>query len=216
MGDSNQNLDSFEREIKLRLENEESYQCLWKALPRYDSRVSQENQFYDTMDCALQKHKLACRIREESGKKTLTVKTGNTGKGAISIRNEWECSIENQEAEVFLKGPLPESVLNLVPMQKLQENLDVDIKTMSFQLTCQFSNLRRRIPVLIEGKEYQLELDETDFGNGHKRYELEVEFQNMQESKILIEYLKNLFLMNVLPWLPETVSKYACALSLQK
>lgn len=178
-----------EIELKYKLKNSQDYKLLLDALPGEHHRENQINYFFDTPDLKLKAQHIFLRLRKSNEHYKFTCKAAPIGipkpSNMLSIHDEWEEVVENQEAQRLLNGEL--SPLEMLSKTRSNESEDGKQTRLSLlkrvaQVTQEtllfvgsFNNTRIHVPYHIGKHQLDLEFDATDFGNERIDYELEVE-----------------------------------------
>lgn len=204
----------MEAELKLNLKSKENFRKLAFFLKCAGKFSLQKNYFFDTKDRLLRQHKLALRIREDNNCFYLTAKGPRKESDTLHIREEHECLIQELEAKSIISNTSNISGLNYEPLSWLESELNKKLKELNFIVFVSFSNKRYKRYYVINGKKLFFELDETEFANGSRSYELEIEFNDEEEYKSYQESIKNIFKELNIEWTISTVSKLEQAINL--
>lgn len=202
----NKNKKNQEIELKLDLINAENHKKLLNLLCA-NKTLRQINYFFDSKDYILRSHLLALRIRTEGEINILTVKGPKKNISDIVIRDEYEVIISKDLKESFLdRGIMISQHSEITPLKYLEDKItSLDSPLCNF---LQFSNTR----IVSEIGSIQVELDETEYENNKKSYELEVEFDSCLENESYVAELKDFFSDNNIPWQIAKKSKFARAI----
>lgn len=155
---------SKEVELKLQLD-EKTYREIPLYFPVDRPAVRQENQFFDTPDYQLMKHKWGLRLRKEDTTYFLTVKGPVTMTDNWHIRLEHEMRLEESEALQRAQGFTLASLPADTSRELLKQFGDLYVKSV-----ISFTNQRQ----FFRFNDWILELDKTII-KGQTFYELEIE-----------------------------------------
>ena len=194
MGHDGQRGERREVELKIRLRSQQDFLALLRAAGgEVSPPVTQENHFFDTADQALNRAKLACRLRREAGRFTLTLKgpTQATAGGLVSDRREEEIELGAGVAAAVLAQELqPLVAMREAPgMDESRRALIGEIEThtggASLVRLGAFENERTRVAATLDlgrGPEpFTLEFDRTTFPGGKVEYEVELELSRGED-----------------------------------
>lgn len=203
-----------EIEIKFRVESEEMLIALEdyaRQMFPYASlkQVHQTNYFFDTPDLFVRKQGIGVRLRKEDARYFLTLKGPNAAKKksaatTVTQRLEFEAEINESLAIALLSGEsdpifVTEHLENLDPrMKNTRDHLLALIKklceTRVLSLIGSFTNLRKILPVTLEGRSMKLEFDRTQFNTSAMQFEVELEIPGMDMFRAAENFLVDLFL----------------------
>ena len=206
MGD----IDTVRREIeiKLHLGSFADYLKLLGFLGQVEREEHHINGFFDTEDRKLSSDGWALRIRAESDRGLVTLKSESIKPGVAVIRDEIEAEITRGEALDILN--LRRDVMALT-----NDPIDFARRTwgkISVTKLVHFENTRRKKPFKIGDYSYMMELDKTEFADGSVDYELELELPDENRIEIVEDKLRKLFASLNIPFTLQSESKFARAL----
>jgi len=206
MGD----IDTVRREIeiKLHLGSFADYLKLLGFLGQVEREEHHINGFFDTEDRKLSSDGWALRIRAESDRGLVTLKSESIKPGVAVIRDEIEAEITRGEALDILN--LRRDVMALT-----NDPIDFARRTwgkISVTKLVHFENTRRKKPFKIGDYSYMMELDKTEFADGSVDYELELELPDENRIEIVEDKLRKLFTSLNIPFTLQSESKFARAL----
>jgi uncharacterized protein YjbK len=204
---------SWERELKVLLPDRKTFDLVRSHLPQSADVRLQENTFLDTPERGLRKEGLALRLRFEKDGYLLTVKGVNQGQTGMSLRREWECSISKVQVDSFLAGHSPAEWRTLAPMNEIASHTHLDLSHHQWKIMTRFFNERSSIPWETGGKHYTLELDRTWIREGQERYEVELEYNDPQDTAHLLEALQALWQKWDVTWRLSEQTKLAWVLN---
>lgn len=176
-----------ETELKYLL-SESAFRTLQKALGKPDKVAQQTNVYFDTARGALARRGMALRIRRIGASQTLTVKTKIAGRTTLglSVREEYECRLSTQHAQLVGSAPSSPKLAKLEPWKKLLAALPParikELKRAASMHTCR-SIYRMAAGVV-------LELDEVTLPNRTRFFEVELECRNTASAR---KFLRELF-----------------------
>lgn len=171
-----------ENELKL-LIPKETYQDLFQEAVNHQAvTVIQTNHYFDTLNYDISGKKLSLRIREKNNQYTLTLKVGRKANGQSQSSDEYNKTIEEEQALAVINGFLPmESLLSDLPVK------EVPIEGRPLLHMGQMTT-KRTIYAPIPGL-HPLELDQNDY-LGIQDYELEWEYNQEEQVKAILDWLK--------------------------
>jgi uncharacterized protein YjbK len=184
------------------------YLKLVGRLSPLDEEIQHINGFFDTEDRRLAKGGWALRVRAESHRGLVTIKSIPTQAGMAVVRREIESEIPRGLAMDVLG--LRHSVLSIdvPPIQFIK----ADFSKLELAKLIQFENVRQFKKYTIGDCEYLLEIDKTAFNDGSVDYELEVEFTDMAQLDKIEEGLRRLLMSLDIPFERQSDSKFHRAL----
>ncbi|MBI5267661.1 MAG: CYTH domain-containing protein [candidate division Zixibacteria bacterium] len=200
--------DSVEIEIKLRLDSFMDYLKLVGLLCPLDDEIHHTNGFFDTEDRRLAKGGWALRARAESHRGLLTIKSIPTEEGMAVVRREIESEIPRSLALDILSLRHEIMAVDVPPIQFLRK----EFPKVSPAKLIQFDNVRQFKKYPIGDREYLLEIDKTSFSDGSVDYELEVEFEDMEQREKIETGLQRLLVSLGIPFERQPESKFHRAL----
>jgi uncharacterized protein YjbK len=206
MSDSSAN--NVEIEIKLRLGSFMDYLKLVGRLSPIDEEILHINGFFDTEDRRLAKGGWALRVRAESYRGLVTIKSIPTEASMAVVRREIESEIPRGLAVDVLGLRSDVLAIDCPPVQFIKKEFPAltPAKLIQFENTRQFKKYR------IGDYDYMLEIDKTAFSDGSVDYELEVEFTDMEQLDKIEEGLRRLLASLDIPFERQCDSKFHRAL----
>lgn len=180
--------NNLEIEIKLRLGSFMDYLKLVGSLSPIDEEIQHINGFFDTEDRRLAKSGWALRVRAESHRGLVTIKSIPTQAGMAVVRREIESEIPRGLAVDVLGLRSDVLTVDCPPVQFIKR----DFPNLMPAKLIQFENVRQFKKFRIGDYDYMLEIDKTAFSDGSVDYELEVEFTDMAQLDKIEEGLRRL------------------------
>ncbi len=209
MADSVKNI---EIEIKLQLASFMDYLKLLGYLGQIESEEHQINAFFDTEDRQLARHGWALRVRAESNRGLVTVKTIPTERGAAVLRQEIEAEILRGVAMDIIGLRTDLMGLSAMPVDFIKKQFpDIHVAKL-----IQFDNVRQKKLFRIGMENYLLEVDKTSYTDGSVDYELEVELTDPEKIEAVEDALRKLFTNLDIPFEHQSESKLVRALKRAK
>ncbi|MDZ4722754.1 MAG: CYTH domain-containing protein [candidate division Zixibacteria bacterium] len=211
-------LGKNEIEIKLQLGSFTNYLRLLGALGPLDGERQQLNAFFDTPNRTLALNGWALRVRIESSiadrqihqtTSFVTLKSLPADASMTVVRQEIESEIDYTVGKSIVNGE--KSILSLLadPVRTISRMFKLD----SLIKIVEFSNTRLEKKYMIDGHEYLLEIDKTEYDDHSCDYELEIEIESTEESKPIIMTLEKLFRSHGIPFEHQVESKLVRALA---
>ncbi len=199
---------NLEIEIKLQLASFMDYLKLIGSLSPLDGERHHVNSFYDSEDRLLSRGGWALRVRAESDRGFVTLKSIDAPLGTATVRREIEAEIGPAAAHRILL--LQEEVLDLdvAPVKFIQEHFP----KIRLAKLIQFENVRSLKNYQIGDYQYLFEIDKTSFSDGSVDYELEVELESQDRVVFVENALRRLFSTLAIPFEKQMESKFARAL----
>lgn len=203
--DSSRNV---EIEIKLQLESFTDYLKLVGFLGSIDSEKHHENGFFDSQDARFKKGGWAVRVRAESERGLITVKSVGSHSGLAVIREEIEAEVDRGTAVEILNGYSDLMDIDCEPVRFIKKTFPkcAPSKIIQFRNDRQFKRFR------IGDYDYVLEIDKTTFADGSVDYELEVEIAQRDQLEVVEDRLRKMFESLGIPFERQDRSKLARAL----
>ncbi len=198
-----------EIEIKLDLGSFVNYLKLTGSLGQVDEEIHHQNAFYDTSERAISEAGWALRVRVETARGLITLKSAATAPGPAAVRSEIEGEIDRSTAMAILSGETDLMTLHTRPVAFLKDNMgDLAVTEL-----VRFSNERKRKNHRLGDYAYCLEIDRTEYRDGSVDYELEVELPDVSRVEQAEHGLQRLFASLDIPYAIQTESKFARALA---
>ena len=199
---------SQEIEIKLHLGSFADYLKLVGFLGQVEHEERHVNGFFDTEDGKLADDGWALRVRVESSRGLITLKSEPSGPGVATVRDEIEAEIPRGETL---------DILNLRRDVMTLSNIAIDfVKQKWGEITVtklvHFENTRQKKLFKIGDYNYVLELDKTEFADGTVDYELELELPDESRIEVVEDKLRKIFASLGIPFKLQTESKFLRAL----
>lgn len=199
---------SQEIEIKLHLGSFADYLKLVGFLGQVEHEERHVNGFFDTEDRKLAADGWALRVRAESDRGLITLKSEPYRPGAAAIRDEIEAEIPRGETLDILNlrkdlMSLSNTTINFVK-QKCGEIAVIKL--------VQFENNRQKKLFKIGDYNYMMELDKTEFADGTVDYELELELPDENRIEVVLDKLRKIFTSLGIPFKLQKESKFLRAL----
>lgn len=201
-----------EIEIKYRVANQKALDaleaCARGIFPRARPKeVHQTNFFFDTNELKVRKKGLGVRLRQQDKKYILTLKGPHGDKKSkpskVTQRLEFEVELKKKQALELLSGE--HDIIWVVEhldgidakMTKTRDHLLSLVKEVcakkELMLIGSFTNIRRILPIVVDGHKMKLEFDRTLFTNKPVHYEVELEIPSMAWLDSAEAFLSNLF-----------------------
>ncbi len=202
--------ENKEIEIKLTLSSFTDYLKLIGFVGKADKKVRQLNIFYDTASGQISKLGYALRLRIESDRGIVTLKSTTIQKGKAAVRNEIEESITLETAkEVQQNSDLLSlqiaPILYLLSQSKGLHNLKPIV---------QFENERIKKEIDLHDSLYVFEIDKTEYSEGRIDYELEIELSDIDKIDDAESDLQKLFKVLEIEFIVQKKSKLERALEI--
>ena len=199
---------SREIEIKLDLGSFTNYLKLIGFLGHIEDEVHHVNCFFDTEDRKLAKAGWALRVRAETKRGLVTIKSISTDSGIASIRQEIETQIDRPVATAIIELQSDIMGLEIMPIQYIKSLIgNVDLARL-----VKFENIRQRKLFKMDDHNYMLEIDKTEFNDGSVDYEMELELADISRIETIERSLRRVFSSLDIPFARQTESKFARAL----
>ncbi len=202
-----------EVELKLMLKAEELLRLhAWLEQTQGPAtKLSQENQFFDSSDRRLRGQFMNLRLRKENG---LVIRTAKRKRGehvaGLGAHDEWEIALpESSWPHLSAGQPVPESLL---PSWQIPGELTTVLLGAQLVATGGFTNERHAWTVATAHGDEHICLDTTNLP-GRVDYELEVETANAVASQ---QSWKNTLTELGIPWRPQPETKFARFLKLSR
>ncbi len=197
-----------EIEIKLHLGSFADYLKLVGFLGQVEHEERHVNGFFDTEDRKLAADGWALRVRVESSRGLITLKSKPSGPGVATVRDEIEAEIPRGETL---------DILNLRKDVMTLSNIAIDfVKQKWGEITVtklvHFENTRQKKLFKIGDYNYMLELDKTEFVDGTVDYELELELPDESRIEVVEDKLRKIFASLGIPFKLQKESKFLRAL----
>jgi uncharacterized protein YjbK len=204
--------DAIETELKLALPDEAAYRRLLARVLRPGVEppavLMQANEFLDTADDVLRRHRCALRLRDEDGRWELALKGPAlaTVDPALTARIEEQCALDAAAAAAIREGarsPL-ESLRAVHTASELVRRACELVAARPLSIRGRFTNERLRLEPahLAEPWDLCLELDRTTFPGGRVDHELEVELDDPSRATRVLGALRTLFRETGIAWTP--------------
>ncbi|UCG61539.1 MAG: CYTH domain-containing protein [Candidatus Zixiibacteriota bacterium] len=197
-----------EIEIKLDLGSFTNYLKLVGFLGQIEQEDRHINGFFDTEDYRLSKKGWALRVRAESKRGLVTVKSIPTREGVAVIRQEIEAEISRGHALDVIN--LAKDVMSIDNM--VIEHVKQQVGGRSLTRLVMFENVRQRKVFKIADHSYLLEVDKTEYSDGSVDYELELELADTRNLEVIEDKLRRLFHSLDIPFVHQSESKFHRAL----
>ena len=197
-----------EIEIKLRLDSFADYLKLLGFLGRVEREEHHTNGFFDTEDRKLAAEGWALRVRAESDRGLVTVKSESSKPGTAVIREEIEAEISRGEALDILNLRRDVMTISNEPINFVKRMCG----NVAVTKLVHFENTRQIKPFKIGDYNYMLEIDKTEFTDGSVDYEVELELPDESRIEIVEDKLRKLFVSLGIPFNLQTESKFVRAL----
>jgi len=199
---------SQEIEIKLHLGSFADYLKLVGFLGQVEHEERHVNGFFDTEDRKLATDGWALRVRAESNRGLITLKSEPSGPGVATVRDEIEVEIPRGETL---------DILNLRKDVMALSNIAIDfVKQKWGKITViklvHFENTRQKKLFKIGDYNYTLELDKTEFADSTVDYELELELPDESRIEVVEDKLRKIFASLGIPFKLQMESKFVRAL----
>ena len=200
--------NQMEIEIKLSLGSFMDYLKLIGLLCPLDDEIHHTNGFFDTEDRRFARGGWALRARAESRRGLLTIKSIPTEEGMAVVRREIEAEIPRGLAQDILSLQHDIMSVDVPPIHFLKK----EFPKASPAKLIQFENVRQFKKFPIGDREYMLEIDKTSFSDGSVDYELEVEFDDMEQREKIENGLQKLLVSLGIRYERQAESKFHRAL----
>ena len=200
--------NNLEIEIKIRLGSFMDYLKLVGRLSPIDEEIQHINCFFDSEDRRLAKGGWALRVRAESHRGLVTIKSIPTQAGMAVVRREIESEIPRGLAMDILALRHDVLTVDTPPVQFIK----TEFPGVELTKLILFENTRQLKKYTIGDCEYLLEIDKTAFSDGSVEYELEVEFTDMAQLDKIEEGLRRLLASLDIPFERQSDSKFHRAL----
>ncbi|MBD3258770.1 CYTH domain-containing protein [candidate division GN15 bacterium] len=198
-----------EIEIKLRLESFTDYLKLIGFLGSIEAEKHHESGFFDSEDRQLAAAGWVLRVRAETDRGLITVKSAGSGEdGMAVIREEIEAEVDRGTALELLGGFAVLSELDVEPLRFLRRSFP-DLRPIKI---LQFQNERQLKHFRMGDYDYLLEIDKTTFADGSVDYELEVEVPQQDQLETVQDRLRKIFDSLDIPFEKQSKSKFERAL----
>lgn len=208
--------DPRERELKFDLGDEAAARRLEAALPPAPGGRRQVNRFFDTPDGELRRRRLALRLRGEwdlgpsraepspdrPDRVILSLKGPRAGEGAFHDRPELQAELP---PEAWGWRELDVAALPTAWLSRLPELRAPLVET------ARFANVRRAHPLTTR---WRAEIDRTEFGDGRRAWELEVEIGAADDPETARRLVLDLLETAGVPARPQPRSKLERALGI--
>jgi uncharacterized protein YjbK len=200
---------AIERELKLALSEPDAAR-LAEVLGPPQAILHQRNHYLDTAQGTLRRLGHGLRLREEDGRRRLTLKGPSHPAGAMTERLELEVAVTPADADLLLAGarsigelplPVPDALARETGPQRLRVLGMIENERRVFRL-----RLGERPPG--EPTEAEVELDRTHYPDGSVTHELEVEWPH-PTAPFPERAVRALLDRAGVPWRPQTKSKLA-------
>jgi uncharacterized protein YjbK len=199
---------NLEIEIKIELESFTDYLKLIGHVGSIDREEHHVNAFFDSPDRKLSSAGYALRVRATATAGSVTLKSRGSQSEAVAVRNEFIGDISAGVARDIIDGRTELMSLECEPIAIIREQFP----KLEPVLLLKFRNHRQIKRYQIGDTEYDLEIDSSEFADGSTNYELEVELTDESEADRVMAGLKKIFKSLVIPFLPQTKSKFERAL----
>ncbi len=197
-----------EIEIKIDLGSFTNYLKLIGFLGRIESEDQHINVFFDTEDRQLSQNGWALRVRAETGRGVVTVKSIPTKEGLAVIRQEIESEIPRGQAMEIINLRRDVMSLAVMPVEFIKEK----VGDQALMRMVKFDNIRQKKVIKIGNENYLLEIDKTEYNDGSVDYELELELTHTNNLDVIEDHLRKLFNSLDIPFEKQTKSKFHRAL----
>ncbi len=199
-----------EIELKLSLPSFADYLKLIGFIGEAKNATCQKNIFYDTYDRKISALGYALRMRIESNRAIITLKSTTVQKGKAAIRNEIEETIFLEQA-LLTKKENSILELDICPIQHLlaQTKNFGELKPI-----LQFENERIKKEIRLGDNSYMFEIDKTTYANGQIDYELEVELTSVEKIESAEADFQKLFKLLEIEFFTQKKSKFERALEI--
>ncbi len=201
-----------EIEIKLDLSSFTGYLKLLGYIGETAGEIRQQNAFFDTEDGRLEAGGWALRVRAETSRGLVTIKSRATQNGAAHVRDEIEDEISRGQALECLALRLDVMSLDVAPILFLKDKFGAELQVAGL---VKFDNYRQCKSMRVGDMTLALEIDRTEFTDGSVDYELEVELSETSQVEAVTDSLAKLFDSLDIPFVRQPLSKFARALRRQ-
>lgn len=197
-----------EIEIKLNLSSFTNYLKLIGFLGKIEQEEYHKNVFFDTVDKSISKSGWALRVRAETNRGLVTIKSIPTEKGLAVVRQEVESEIEKELALSIINSSYDVMSLNIIPVQFIKEKIGLT----DLQKLVTFENTRQKKVFRLGDDNYLFEIDKTEYNDGSVDYELELELKEKAPLETIENQLKKIFKSLDIPFKVQKESKFHRAL----
>lgn len=197
-----------EIEIKLDLVSFTNYLKLIGFLGKIEQEEHHLNVFFDTEDRLISKNGWALRVRAESKRGLVTIKSIPTKEGLAVVRQEIEAEIDKEQAITIINSNADVMDLDIMPIQFIKDKIGY----FSLKKLVTFENIRQKKVFRLGDNNYFLEIDKTEYNDGSIDYELELELQNSLLLETIEDRLRKIFISLDIPFKIQTQSKFHRAL----
>ncbi len=197
-----------EIEIKLDLGSFTNYLKLVGFLGQIEQEERHINGFFDTEDLRLSKKGWALRVRAESARGLVTVKSIPTQEGLAVVRQEIESEIARGQALDIINLAKDVMSLDNMPVEHVRQH----VGNRGLTRLVMFENVRQRKVFKIADHNYLLEVDKTEYNDGSVDYELELELSDTRNLEVIEDKLRRLFHSLDIPFVHQSESKFRRAL----
>lgn len=199
---------SLEIELKLQLGSFTNYLKLVGHLGAIDKEEHQINGFFDSEQRELATDGWALRVRAESDRGLVTLKSASKSQALAAIREEIETEITRPAAMEVLNLRMDPLNISIPPVEFVRNRYP----NIALARIIQFENNRQTKSYQIGDHTYQLEIDKTEFADGSVDYELEIEMGTTDRIEIVQDRIRKLFTTLDIPFVIECKSKFQRAL----
>jgi uncharacterized protein YjbK len=197
-----------EIEIKLNLASFTNYLKLIGFLGQIEQEEHHLNVFFDTENRSISNIGWALRVRAESNRGLVTIKSIPTKEGLAVIRQEIESEITKEQSLAIINSNSDIMSLDIMPIQFIKDK----IGNVSLQKLVMFENIRQKKVFRLGDNNYILEIDKTEYNDGSVDYELELELKDNAPLETIEDQLKKIFISLDIPFKIQTESKFHRAL----
>jgi len=197
-----------EIEIKLNLVSFTNYLKLIGFLGKMEQEEHHLNAFFDTENRLISKSGWALRVRAESKRGLVTIKSIPTKEGLAVVRQEIESEIAKENAIAVINSNADVMDLDIIPIQFIKDKIGHS----SLRKMVTFENTRQKKVFRLGDNNYLLEIDKTEYNDGSVDYELEIELKNDVLLETIEDSLKRIFISLDIPFKIQTESKFHRAL----
>lgn len=201
-----------EIELKLALPSFTDYLKLIGFIGEADAKINQINIFYDTPSSQISKLGFALRLRLESNRGLVTLKSTTIQKGSAAVRKEIEASITLEKAKETEQN---NNLLTLdIPPIKFLRSQPGSLK--DIQPINRFENERIKKEIILNGNAYVFEIDKTTYSDSTVDYELEIELESLEKVETAESDIQRLFKLLEIEFHQMKKSKFERALEIAK
>jgi uncharacterized protein YjbK len=197
-----------EIEIKLNLTSFTNYLKLIGFLGQIEQEEHHLNVFFDTEDRAVSNSGWALRVRAESNRGLVTIKSIPTKEGLAVVRQEIESEIPKEQALAIINSNNDVMTLDIMPIHFIRDK----VGGVNLQKLVMFENIRQKKVFRLGDNNYLLEIDKTEYNDGSVDYELELELKEGAPLETIEDQLKKIFLSLDIPFKIQSESKFHRAL----